>query len=114
MLDSLYWNATLRLDLIARDAKPTVETDLVCCQGLVALSLNGNYITDIGMGFVRRAIKSNHWLLGEDILAYCFYFIYLMLSITIVIIASVTLLIAVPVRFCCHDCLYCCMRVSDN
>lgn len=76
MLDSLYWNATLRLDPTAISTavavKPTVETDLVCSQGLVALSLNGNCITDIGIGFVRRAVKSNHWILGELVID-CFY-----------------------------------------
>lgn len=68
-MDSLFWNTTLRSDYtassLAASTKQKAEIDLVFSQGLVALSLMGNRISGRGLGFLRRAIHSNHWLLGE-------------------------------------------------
>ena len=68
-MDSLFWNTTLRSDYTTVpscvSAKEKEESDLVFSEGLVALSLMGNKISDQGVGFLRRAIHSNHWLLGK-------------------------------------------------
>lgn len=66
MLDLLHWNTTLRMD-VTTAARRTEETDRVHSQGLVALSVNGNHITEEGIGILRRAIKSNFWVLGLNI-----------------------------------------------
>eukprot|EP00596_Hydrurales_sp_CCMP1899_P000353 CAMPEP_0119053064 /NCGR_PEP_ID=MMETSP1177-20130426/74171_1 /TAXON_ID=2985 /ORGANISM="Ochromonas sp, Strain CCMP1899" /LENGTH=941 /DNA_ID=CAMNT_0007032877 /DNA_START=124 /DNA_END=2949 /DNA_ORIENTATION=+ len=66
MLDLLHWNTTLRMD-VNTAAKRTEETDRVHSQGLVALSVNGNSITEEGIGTLKRAIKSNFWVLGLNI-----------------------------------------------
>lgn len=69
VLDSSFWNTTLRSDCtVIRsnvNKREKEESDLVFSQGLVALSLMGNKISDKGLGFLRRAIHSNHWLLGK-------------------------------------------------
>jgi hypothetical protein len=69
MLDTLFWNTTLRSDPLAVSgtaaAKRTQETNRVLSSGLVAISINGNNITKSGIDFIRRAISTNHWFLGE-------------------------------------------------
>jgi hypothetical protein len=67
MLDTLFWNTTLRYDPTAVSGTvATEETDRVFSQGLVALSVNGNHITEKGIGALRRAIRNNHWFLGKS------------------------------------------------
>jgi hypothetical protein len=69
MLDTLFWNTTLRSDPLAVSgtaaAKRSQETNRVLSSGLVAISINGNNITKSGIDFIRRAISTNHWFLGE-------------------------------------------------
>ena len=69
MLDTLFWNTTLRSDPFsisgAAAEKHAEETNLVLSSGLVAISINGNNVTKKGMDVIRRAVSSNHWLLGE-------------------------------------------------
>lgn len=65
----MFWNVTLRSHTTAistiETAKQSEESDFVFSEGLVALSLNGNNITDIGIKYLRSAVHSNHWFLGE-------------------------------------------------
>ena len=69
VMDTLFWDTSLRLYPFMKSgiltAQQTDELDLVFSQGLIALSLNGNEITDSGLGFIRRALRCNHWILGE-------------------------------------------------
>jgi hypothetical protein len=69
MLDTLFWNTTLRSDpLVLSDTattKRTLETNQVLSSGLVALSVNGNYITRVGVHTIVRALSNNHWFLGK-------------------------------------------------
>jgi len=46
---------------------PLSEVDLVFSAGLVALGLRGNLITEAGLGALRRAVRSNHWVIGVDV-----------------------------------------------
>lgn len=75
MLDTLFWNTTLRSDpLVLSDTattKRTLETNQVLSSGLVALSVNGNNITKAGVNVIARAISNNHWFLGEDLWNCC-------------------------------------------
>ena len=72
ILDTLFWNVTLRSHTTAistiETAKQSKESDFVFSEGLVALSLNGNNITEVGIGYLRSALHSNHWFLGEKYL----------------------------------------------
>lgn len=69
MLDNLFWNTTLRSDALTMSensaSRHSHETNLVLSSGLVALSVNGNKITNIGAEIIRKSIHKNHWLLGK-------------------------------------------------
>ena len=69
MLDNLFWNTTLRSDALTMSenspARHSHETNLVLSSGLVAVSVNGNKITNIGAEIIRKSIYKNHWLLGK-------------------------------------------------
>jgi hypothetical protein len=67
MLDLLHWNTTLRMD-VNTAAKRTEETDRVHSQGLVALSVNGNSITEEGIGMF------------NDYIIYIYIYIYIYLT----------------------------------
>jgi len=64
-LDSLYWNATLRVDPGLRGALWNAsEIDAVYRCGLVALSLYGNHFQGKDVYALTRVLRNNHWLLG--------------------------------------------------
>jgi hypothetical protein len=83
MLDTLFWNSTLRsehreyADIAAFDKQNTSsnsnnnhemeaeETSYVFSAGLVALNLNGNAFTYVGLLPISRALRRNYWLLGK-------------------------------------------------
>mmetsp|Transcript_33550 Transcript_33550/g.74730 ORF Transcript_33550/g.74730 Transcript_33550/m.74730 type:complete len:792 (-) Transcript_33550:180-2555(-) len=67
-LDSLYWNATLRVDPSKRHTLWNAsEIDAVYRQGLVVLSLYGNRIEGRDMYQLTRVLRGNHWLLGLNL-----------------------------------------------
>ena len=64
-MDSLYWNATLRVDPGLRGALWNAsEIDEVYRCGLVALSLYGNRFEGKDIYALTRVLRNNHWLLG--------------------------------------------------
>ena len=67
ILDSLYWNATLRIDIT--DAASLVAEDMNCLYsaGLVALSLAGNDITGADFLNLNKILSKNQWLLGLNL-----------------------------------------------
>ena len=67
ILDSLYWNATLRIDMT--DAASLVAEDMNCLYsaGLVALSLAGNDITGADFLNLNKILSKNQWLLGLNL-----------------------------------------------
>ena len=73
-LDSLFWNATLRLDPSEDNVeKLNDETKFVYSCGLVALSLWGNQFTGKGILELTRILRKNYWLLGKfTIYLFCF------------------------------------------
>jgi hypothetical protein len=93
----LFWNVTLRSHTTAistiETAKQSEESDFVFSEGLVALSLNGNNITDNGVKYLRSAVHSNHWFLGEGhvehvlefVICVIVSFIFVFLDITFVL-----------------------------
>lgn len=65
-LDSLYWNATLRLNPAEQNVDTLNEaTSFVYSHGLVALSLWGNKITGKSILMLTRLLRKNNWLLGK-------------------------------------------------
>lgn len=71
-LDSLYWNATLRVDPGLRGALWNAsEIDEVYRCGLVALSLYGNQFEGKDIYALTRVLRNNHWLLGMCCKVYC-------------------------------------------
>lgn len=67
-MDSLYWNATLRVDPTKRgNLWNASEIDSVYRCGLVALSLFGNQFEGQDMYVLTRVLRNNHWLLGKTI-----------------------------------------------
>jgi hypothetical protein len=65
-LDSLYWNATLRVHPSRRgNLWNAEEIDTVYRCGLVALSLFGNNFEGKDIMVLTRVLRHNHWLLGE-------------------------------------------------
>ena len=70
-LDSLYWNATLRVDPNQRGSLWNAsEIDAVYRQGMVALSLYGNDIECKDVYILTRVLRNNQWLLGACNLIY--------------------------------------------
>ena len=69
MLDTMFWNATLKADPQSLSgtaaAERTKQTNRVLSSGLVAISLNGNHITKNGLDILQKVIATNHWFLGE-------------------------------------------------
>lgn len=65
-MDSLYWNATLRVDPNQRGSLWNAsEIDSVYRCGLVALSLFGNQFELKDVYVLTRVLRANHWLLGK-------------------------------------------------
>lgn len=67
ILDSLYWNATLRIDMT--DAASIVAEDMNCLYGagLVAVSLAGNDLTGSEFINLSKNLSKNQWLLGLNL-----------------------------------------------
>lgn len=67
ILDSLYWNATLRIDMT--DAASIVAEDMNCLYGagLVAISLAGNDLTGSDFVNLSKNLSKNQWLLGLNL-----------------------------------------------
>ena len=67
ILDSLYWNATLRIDMT--DAASVVAEDMNCLYGagLVAISLAGNDLTGSDFTNLYKNLSKNQWLLGLNL-----------------------------------------------
>jgi len=67
ILDSLYWNATLRIDMT--DAASIVAEDMNCLYGagLVAISLAGNDLTGSDFSNLNKNLSKNQWLLGLNL-----------------------------------------------
>jgi hypothetical protein len=86
-MDSLYWNATLRMDIdshyhrnstgenggrsvsmtdVNKDSilERVADTHYIYSSGLVACSLYGNCFSSAGLLALARALRKNCWLLG--------------------------------------------------
>ncbi len=65
VMDTVYWNSTLREDSPLGDLDILIQAH-TC--GLQALNISGNSITSNGLLLLAKALRRNQWLVGKNFL----------------------------------------------